>query len=176
MKLLNIIEASTSLECRGGLTCNLVKTVTKRYRLDDVIVLAETTPKLSKLKLTKKQDPDEIKDEIAVIENEYRCAIDESTRFFAQNLPPIAPCTNTCAQDMLCSSSQSKQKLCRCTCPTSIQSPSQYHEHYTASLAPHYHHHHNNVIGVVVIVAIPNNTCVGDSDSLASLFSERETK
>ena len=52
----------------------------KKYRPDDVTALAEMTTKLSKLKLTKGQDPEELEDEIAVIENEYRYTIDESTR------------------------------------------------------------------------------------------------
>ena len=43
------------------------------------MALAEMTMKLSKLKLTKGQDPGELEDEIAAIENEYRCTIDEST-------------------------------------------------------------------------------------------------
>ena len=44
------------------------------------MALAEMTMKLSKLNLSKGQDPEELEDEIAAIENEYRCTIDESTQ------------------------------------------------------------------------------------------------
>ena len=39
----------------------------KKYRSDDVTALAEVTTKLSKLKLDKGQDPEELEDEIAEI-------------------------------------------------------------------------------------------------------------
>jgi len=79
-KLLKMIEASKSPQWPGGLACDIKKRLMKKYRQDDVTALAEMTTKLSKLKLTKGQDPKELEDEIAAIENEYRCKIDESTR------------------------------------------------------------------------------------------------
>lgn len=79
-KLLKMIEASKSPEWPGGLACDIKKRLMKKYRPDDVTALAEMTTKLSKLKLKKGQDPEELEDEIAAIENEYRCTIDESTR------------------------------------------------------------------------------------------------
>ena len=48
----------------------------KKYRSDDVTALAEMTTKLSKLKLAKGQDPEELQAEITAIKNEYRCMID----------------------------------------------------------------------------------------------------
>ena len=79
-KLLKIIKASKSPEWPGGLACDVKKRLMKKYRPDDVTALAEMTTKLSKLKLTKGQDPKELEDEITTIENEYRCTIGESTQ------------------------------------------------------------------------------------------------
>ena len=42
--------------------------------------LADMTRKLLKLQLGKNQNPEELDDDIAAIENEYRCEIDEKTR------------------------------------------------------------------------------------------------
>ena len=38
------------------------------------------TTKLSKLRWTKKQDPEELQDPIATIKNAYSCAIEKSTQ------------------------------------------------------------------------------------------------
>ena len=59
------IEVSKNPEWQGGLTCDLVKISTKKYRPDAVIALEELTTKLSKTKLGKRYDPVELKDEIA---------------------------------------------------------------------------------------------------------------
>ena len=77
-KLLNMIEASKSLEWLGGLAWDLEKILMKKYRPDNVTTLAETTTKISKLKLAEKQDPEELEYEIVAIESEYRCTIDKS--------------------------------------------------------------------------------------------------
>lgn len=79
-KLLKMIEASKSADWPCGLACDLVERLRKKYKPDDVTALAEMTTKLSKLKLSKKQDPEDLEDAIAAIENEYRCTIDEKTR------------------------------------------------------------------------------------------------
>ena len=49
-----------------------MKRLIKKYRPDDVTALAEMATKLSKLKLTKKQDLEDLENEITAIENEYR--------------------------------------------------------------------------------------------------------
>ena len=55
------------------MACDIKKRLMKKYRPDDVTAIEEVTPKLSKLKLAKGQDPEELEDEIVAIENEYRC-------------------------------------------------------------------------------------------------------
>ena len=52
----------------------------KKYRPEDVTALSEMTMTLSKLKLPKRWDPEELEEEIVAIENEYRCTINKSTR------------------------------------------------------------------------------------------------
>ena len=63
-KLLKMIEASKSPEWPGGLACDIKKRLMKKYRPDDVTALAEITTRLSKLKLAKGQDPEELEDKI----------------------------------------------------------------------------------------------------------------
>ena len=50
-KLLKMIEASKSSDWPGGLACDLIAKLNKKYRLDDVMALVDMTTKLSKLKL-----------------------------------------------------------------------------------------------------------------------------
>ena len=79
-KLLKTIQASNSAYWPGGLACDLVMKLMKKYRLDNVTALAEMTTKLSKLKMEKNDDPEDLKDDIAEIKNEYRCEIDKKIR------------------------------------------------------------------------------------------------
>ena len=59
-KLVKRIEASKSPEWPGELACDIKNRLMKEYRPDDVMALAEMTTKLSKLKLAKEQDPEEL--------------------------------------------------------------------------------------------------------------------
>ena len=52
-KLLKVIQASKNADWPGGLACDLVAKLMKKYRLDNVMSLAEMTTKLSKLKMGK---------------------------------------------------------------------------------------------------------------------------
>ena len=70
-RLLEMIGASKSADWPCGLACDLVERLRKKYKPDDVTALAEMTTKLSNLKLSKKQDPEDLEDAIAAIENEY---------------------------------------------------------------------------------------------------------
>ena len=63
-KLLKMIEASKSPGWPGSLACDIKKRLMKKYRPDDVTALAEMTTKLSKLKLKKGQDPEELEDDL----------------------------------------------------------------------------------------------------------------
>ena len=80
LKLLKIIQASKSRNWPGGLACDLVVKLLKKYMVDNVTALADMTTKLSKLKLGKNESPEDLEDDIAAIENEYRCDIDKKAR------------------------------------------------------------------------------------------------
>ena len=62
------------------MACDISKGLMKKYRPDDVTALAETTTKLLRLKLAKRQDPEELENEITAIENKYPCTIVRSTQ------------------------------------------------------------------------------------------------
>ena len=57
-------QASMSPDWPGGLACELIAKLLKKYRPDDVTALAEMTTKLTKLKLGKNQNPEELEDDI----------------------------------------------------------------------------------------------------------------
>ena len=80
LKLLKMIQASKSADWPGGLAYDLVAKLMKKYRPDGVMALAKVTTKLSKLKMGKNDDPEDLEDDIAAMENEYHCQIDEKTR------------------------------------------------------------------------------------------------
>ena len=75
-----MIQASKSPYWPDGFACELVAKLMTKYRQDDVMALAEMTTKLSKLKMGKNRDPEDLEDDIAAIQNEYCCDIDEKIR------------------------------------------------------------------------------------------------
>ena len=52
----------------------------KKYRTDDVTALSKIITKLSKLKLKKKDNPEELEDDITAIKSEYRSLINKKTK------------------------------------------------------------------------------------------------
>ena len=76
LNFLKTIQVFKSANLPGGLACDLVEKLTKKYRLDDVVALAKMITKLSKLKMGKNDNPEDIEDDIAAIENDYRCVIE----------------------------------------------------------------------------------------------------
>ena len=78
--LLEMIQVSKDLEWPGELACDIKTSLMKKQMPDDVLVLDEMTTKLSKFELVKRQDPEELENEIVGIENEYWCTINGSIR------------------------------------------------------------------------------------------------
>ena len=72
-----MVKALKSTTWPGGLACELVKRSKKKYGSDDTLAIAETTTKLSKLKLKKEDDPEDLEDNIAVIEAQLGCTLNE---------------------------------------------------------------------------------------------------
>ena len=70
-KLLNMVEASNSLDWLGGLVCDLVKRLEKKFKPGDTIAITEMTMKLMVLKLKKGEYPNKLEDNITAIKNKY---------------------------------------------------------------------------------------------------------
>lgn len=81
--LLRIVQASKTSDFPDGLAYKVMDKLEKKYKPKDVMADAEQMEKLMKLEVGPRQDPDELGDQIAAIENEYGSQLDEKQKIAA---------------------------------------------------------------------------------------------
>lgn len=82
-KLLPKIEAAKTADWPGAKAHVIVSKFRKKYKPDDTIATAEQMTKLMSLKLKKNQDPEDLGDEIAVLESNYGNVLAEKEKIAA---------------------------------------------------------------------------------------------
>ena len=60
-----------------GLECDLVRRLNKKYRLDDTLAIAEMTTQLSKLKLKKEDEQEDLEDNMAAFEAQFGFTVNQ---------------------------------------------------------------------------------------------------
>ena len=82
-KLLRILKEAKSNVWPNGLACEVWRRLQEKYQPSDVIAQAEQASKLMDLKLSKREDPEKLLDEMAMIELEYQVDVEEKQRIAA---------------------------------------------------------------------------------------------
>ena len=82
-KLLPKIQSAKTADWPGAKAHVIVSKLIKKYKPDDTIATAEQMKKLMALKLKKSQDPEELGDEMAVLESNYGSILAEKEKIAA---------------------------------------------------------------------------------------------